>query len=98
MLCSFRTYEVCHVFQLLHCWNEHQSNVELSRILPALEMNDIGTLLVSGGTERATSKSVLKLMGIQGLTLFHLKSHLQDFRVFNQELGLILKLRDMMIV
>ncbi|CAH1413368.1 unnamed protein product [Lactuca virosa] len=32
----FRTYEVCPVFQLLHCWNEHQCNVELSRILPAM--------------------------------------------------------------
>ncbi|CAH1427726.1 unnamed protein product [Lactuca virosa] len=34
-----------------------------------------------GGANKATPKSVLKLMGIQGLTLFHLKSHLQPLKV-----------------
>ncbi|XP_056689398.1 putative two-component response regulator ARR20 [Spinacia oleracea] len=38
-----------------------------------------------GGEERATPKMILQIMGVKGITLSHVKSHLQMYRSMKQE-------------
>jgi len=56
------------------------------RWTPQLHDRFIAAVNYLGGRDKATPKTILRMMKIPGLTIFHVKSHLQKYRISSNKL------------
>ncbi|KAK8519767.1 hypothetical protein V6N13_031746 [Hibiscus sabdariffa] len=56
------------------------------RLRWTVELHDrfVDAVTQLGGADKATPKTIMRVMGVKGLTLYHLKSHLQKYRLGKQ--------------
>ncbi|KZV14613.1 PHD finger protein ALFIN-LIKE 1 [Dorcoceras hygrometricum] len=83
--------DICMVTRPSHCdmGSNRSNNSAKERLKWTKELHDMFEKAVNriGGPDRATPKGILRAMAVPGLTIFHVKSHLQKYRmsVFTRE-------------